>query len=213
MTERAPFRDALRILFLLVSGGKEESNLPQGARGIFRGETRLHAFDFWMRYPDYIANELLDRYERMGDPRLLSEVEEIFASDEPSIRKYPMIRFRYGAYERLDDTLAILASRDMIHVTGRKAGEQVLETDFLLMPKAYAALDHIVDDYPDIVWYRDRSRLIAALAGDRGGSELKDRQYEVIDYAKTKMGGTIPSLSDQVWARLTSMLAVRKGAA
>ena len=209
MSERSYFKDALRILFVLVAGSTEEDNLPNGARGIFRAESRLHAFDFWMRYPDYFANELLDLYMANQDPKLLSIVQEIFDNDEPDIRKLQMIRYRFGAYERLDDVLSILRSRSLIAISGRKAGAHLLETDFLIMPAAYALLDRIVAEFPETNWYRERATLVAFLAGNRGGAALKERQYETIQYATTHLGGIIPSLTDQVKERFKTLLAVK----
>jgi len=61
---REYFRDALRLLFLLVEGSEAISQPhPAGAARIFRSEARLHALDFWVRYPGYLAAELLDRFE------------------------------------------------------------------------------------------------------------------------------------------------------
>lgn len=67
MNARAPHRDAIRILFILNAGGVPLTD-PNDAlvAKIFKGEARLHAFDFWMRNPDYLASELLDAYGETG---------------------------------------------------------------------------------------------------------------------------------------------------
>lgn len=89
-----------------------------------------------MRNPDYLAEELLDVFEAKRNQHYLDAAKEIFRAEEPDIRRFPMIRWKFGAYERLDDTLAILKSRKLVTITGRKAGAKVLETDFLIMPSA-----------------------------------------------------------------------------
>ena len=50
MNARTPHRDAIRILFILNAGGMPlaDPNDPTVAK-IFKGEARLHAFDFWIR--------------------------------------------------------------------------------------------------------------------------------------------------------------------
>src|SRR5215218_6270357 len=190
MIARSPYRDAIRILYILVQGA---SRLPEpnamGAVAIFAGEARLHAFDFWMRNPDYLAEELLDMFESTGEERYLAAAKEIFDADEPDIRRFPMIRYRFGAYERLDDALSHLHSRGLVMITGRKSGSRVHETDFLVMPAAYALSESIKSDFPILRWYAERAALVAEVAGNRGGAALKDRQYERAEYAETQMGG------------------------
>jgi hypothetical protein len=211
MDARSCYRDALRILYIFTAGA---SHLPEphesGAIAMFRGEARLYAFDFWMRYPDYLADELLTLFEQTRDYRYIAAAEAIFTDDEPDIRRFPMIRYRFGAYERLDDTLALLRSRDLVRITGTKDGSRVLVTDFLIMPRAYKLAQDIVDDYFNLIWYSNRASLIAELAGDRGGNALKQRQYEQAEYAETQMGGIIPPITDRVRARLDVLKASRQ---
>lgn len=207
MPARSPHRDALRLLYVLVAGSvpfvKPD---PSTAAAVFRGEARLHAFDFWIRYPDYLAEELLDTFVRTAERRYLAAAEAIFAADEPDIRRFPMIRYRFGAYERLDDTLALLKARDLVRITGSKAGNRVLETDFLVMAPAFRLAERIVHEYPALAWYADRAALVAKVAGSRGGGALKQRQYQQFEYAETDMGGTIPPITLRVRQRLAALM-------
>lgn len=203
-------RDALRILNILIAGASSlQTPHASGAIAVFSGEMRLHAFDFWMRYPDYLAEELLNLFEHTGDSRFLHVAEEIFNLDEPDIRRFPMIRYMFGAYEPLDDALSLLHSRDLVRVTGQKSGDKVLITQFLIMPKAIVLANEIVKDFPALGWYRSRALLVAELAGDRGGSALKQRQYEQAEYAETQRGGNIPPIADRVRDRLEALKANR----
>lgn len=206
MGNRSPHRDALRLLYILIAGS---SSLPKdensGAVAIFTGETRLHAFDFWMRNPDYLADELLDLFEKTKQQRYLIEADKIFSDDEPDIRRFPMIRYRFGAYERLDDTLSMLVCRRLIKVTGRKSGEKIIETDFLIMQSAFDLSEKIKIEFPALSWYANRSRLVAEVAGSLGGAALKQRQYEKQEYAETQMGGIIPPITSTVRVRLDSL--------
>lgn len=204
----APHYDAIRILYVLVAGS---SPLPAGnpseAVAIFKGEKRVQAFDFWMRNPDYLAAELLDLFDASGESRFLRAAERIFATDEPDIRRYPMVRFKFGAFEWLDNTLAVLVSRSLVRITGHKVGGSIQETDFLLMQKAFDLAVSIVTDYPALAWYSERAALVAEVAGSDGGTALKKRQYREIEYAETNLGGTIPPITSRVRSRLESINA------
>ncbi len=118
---RNPYRDALRVLFIIRAGsGTPPEPKPQHVASIFRGEARLHAFDFWIRNPDYLAAELLDLFEASRDLAYLTAVESIFVNEEPDIRRLPMIRYFFGAFDRLDDSLSLLRSRELIQIAGVK---------------------------------------------------------------------------------------------
>lgn len=99
-------RDAIRLLFIL-SLGSEETDL--GGR-VFRGEKRAMAIDFMVRYPDYLADELLNRFENEGDIDALGAAEAIFAADEPDIRTVSMVRWRRGAFQNIEMPLSILTA-------------------------------------------------------------------------------------------------------
>jgi hypothetical protein len=162
--------------------------------------------DFWMRNPDYLAAELIELFENTGTSRYLAFAADIFRTEEPDIRRFPMIRYRFGAFERVDDALSILRLRDLIRITGRKVGDRVLETDFLLTQAAVDLTEAVVRDFPGLKWYADRARLVAELAGDRGGAALKQQQYERASYAETQLGGVIPSIAKQTQARIVELL-------
>lgn len=206
MNARTPHRDAIRILFILNAGGMPtvDPNDPTVAK-IFKGEARLHAFDFWMRYPDYLASELLDGYEATGNTDYRQAAEAIFESNEPDLRRVPMIRYLFGAYERLDDALSLLRSRDLVRITGIKGKVKVHETDFILTVRGVEVCSKAVVQEPIIEWYALRAALVAQIAGTRGGSALKDKQYEQATYAQTQLGGIIPSISTDVQRRLNQL--------
>lgn len=209
MSQRSPHRDAIRLLFILLKGCEPIQEVhPTGAVGIFRGEAKLHACDFWMRNPDYLADELLDRVETRGEKKYLKTVSQIFENNEPDIRRLQMIRYRFGAFEKLDEAMALLRSRDLVRITGSKSGQKVLETDFLLMPGAIALGDSILKDFPVLAWYEERAQLVAEIAEARGGTALKARQYEQVEYASTELGGVIPSITERVRSRFFALSVV-----
>ncbi|MGG3815180.1 hypothetical protein ABEV34_26545, partial [Methylorubrum rhodesianum] len=73
-------RDAVRLLYILALGSEEAAHDGR----IFRGEKRAMAIDFLVRYPDYLADELLTRFETEGDPAALDAASDIFDADEPA---------------------------------------------------------------------------------------------------------------------------------
>ncbi|EXI80475.1 MAG: hypothetical protein AW10_01805 [Candidatus Accumulibacter appositus] len=206
MNARTPHRDAIRILFILNAGGVPLTD-PDDATvaKIFKGEARLHAFDFWMRNPDYLASELLDAYETTSDIRYRQAAEAIFESDEPDLRRVPMIRYLFGAYERLDDALSLLRSRDLVRITGIKGKLKVHETDFILTVRGVDVCSTAVAQEPVLEWYARRSTLVAEVAGARGGGALKEKQYEQATYAQTQLGGIIPPIGPEVQRRLLQL--------
>jgi hypothetical protein len=93
------YRDALRLLIILHAGAQpiEQPDPQTGIIGVFEGEKRLMAIDFWIRYPDYLADQLLNLYDETKDPALLAEIQTIFDLEEPDVRMIKVLRWRYGA--------------------------------------------------------------------------------------------------------------------
>lgn len=103
------YRDALRLLFILVAGADEADEPASDTVKIFRAEKRLMAMDFLVRYPDYLADALLDLVEAEADEELLKKAQGIFKDDEPSVRLVRMVRWKRGAYENIEDALSLLS--------------------------------------------------------------------------------------------------------
>lgn len=199
------FRDAIRLLFVLSEGSQLLIEPIGDATHIFRGEARLHALDFWMRYPDYLASELLDRFERGGRAEDLLLARSIMSSDEPDLRRLPMVRYFFGAFDPIDNAISILKSRALVTITGRKSGDNVIETNFLVYPKAFEVCEAAVRTAQVLQWYRDRATVVCDLAGSDTGGALKARQYKKCEYAETKRGSLIPSITDDVRRRLDAI--------
>ena len=204
------YQDAIRLLYILVNGSedlKDESNSK--VKGIFRGKARLYAMDFWVRYPDYFAFELIKKYEETSTYRFLELANSIFDNKEPDLRRIPMIRFLFGAYEKLDNTLSILISKGLIKQDGLKK-TSIHQYDFLIFDKAYNLIDKASNEFDILKWYDDRTKIINEIAGQRGGRALKERQYEQLVYAQTKLGGIIPSIKEDVQDKLNQLKTLVK---
>jgi hypothetical protein len=67
------FSDAIRLLLLIAAvsdplNEAEQQAAPKDAVAVLRAEGRLQKLDFWRRNPDYLADELLNDYEREKEP-------------------------------------------------------------------------------------------------------------------------------------------------
>jgi len=169
---------------------------------MLKSQMRLQALDFWLRNPDYLANELLNEFEAGRRPDGLELARHIMDSPEPDLRRYPMVRYRFGAYEPLDDALAILMLPGYISIVRKARAGRVGQHRYYLLAAGQAALAAIFTEAPDLTWYRDRAGLVAELAGNAGGKALKDRQYLDGTYKGTPLRSRIASISDLVRARI-----------
>jgi hypothetical protein len=204
-------QDAVRLLLLIHTAADPVPSPPPGeaprdAVAVLRTQVLLQKLDFWLRNPDYLANELLTRYEHDGDPQDLDLAEQILASDEPEVRRYPMLRYLFGAYEPLDDALAMLASPRLVLKRRTRHGARP-PLDYYLTEKGQAVALQIVASVPELAYYVDRSRLVADLAGGRRGSALRDVQYLQQEYADTALGERIGGIAARARQRLADLHA------
>jgi hypothetical protein len=200
-----PYQNAIRILFILVHGAKRlPENDPSGVAGLFVGETRLHAMDFWVRYPDYLAYELINIYEETKNECFLELAEEILDTQEPDLRRIPMVRYLFGAYERVDNALSVLIAKGLLYQDVKQIKAGIRKHRYFIRSLAYDKRQEILNNpsFQSLNWYEDRAKLVAQIVGERKGNELKARQYEHIQYAKTKLGGIIPAINEEVKLRL-----------
>lgn len=209
-----PFFDAVRLLLLLDAAVVEVgSNLlqvaPPGAVGVVRTQTRLQKLDFWLRYPDYLADELLTDYESSGERILLEIASAILDSDEPELRSIPMLRYKFGAYEPLDMAMSVLSVAGLAVVRWSRTEQRVRQYDYYLTGLGRATARSCVDDFPELAWYGERTRLVVALAQGTGmtGTALRKRQYLQRDYAGTGLNEEIASIAARARRRLHALKA------
>lgn len=199
---RTTAQDAMRLLFLLVYGAKLVSDNPDGYVAVFEGKTRLHALDFWVRYPDFLAHELLNLYDETANDAYLQAAKQIFEDQEPDIRTIPMSRYRFGAFESLTEVLSILISKGLVYQQGTKVDGKIMEYQFMITQLAKDLVSKISQDFPVLLWYDQRVHLVLQVAGDLGGTALKEKQYQHLQYAQTQLGTVISSIKTEVMARL-----------
>jgi hypothetical protein len=205
------YRNALRLLFILVRGCEPFSDAEfENDVGVFDGEVKLQALDFWVRYPDYLADELLSRYEATGSVAYLNTAHKIFLDEEPNLRRVPMLRSYFGAYEPIDTAIAHLKVRGLVTPRTKPLGK-ANHRDFLVSQAAFKLIDTIIVEHTELRWYDSRVQLVLELADNRGGAALKQRQHEQKEYHETRKGDLIPTIAERVRKRLAEALEDANG--
>ena len=200
---------AIRLLACIQAAGDTQNVTQYGSDVIcvLRAQSRLQALEFWMRNPDYLANELLTEFETSGERDLLKIAQRIFDDREPDLRRLPMVRYLFGAFEPMDNALAILRAADLVRIKrGGVPGGKIREHLYLLTVAGRDALDRLASMAPELAWYRDRAAIVARVAGTQGGKALKDRQYLQAEYAGTELSHVIQPVTDRVLARLATIM-------
>lgn len=200
---------AIRLLALLGGCGTPTvDGDPPGTVKVVRSELRLQAMDFWLRNPDYLADELVSVVEAgTADASYLVTARSLLDDPEPDLRWYPMPRWFYGAYEQLNDAFSLLETYDLatLRRTGQP-GKKSLRNLFFLTQAGAAAVTELTAD-PILGWYAEQVKLVALVAGDDGGQTLKDRQYRQATYAGTDLGVAIAPIAPRVRERLDALSA------
>lgn len=201
------WQGAVRLLLLITAASQtpsdDDGELLDGTVGVVRSQLRLQKLDFWVRYPDYLANELMNEYEKTPDELvLLTLAGEILDSEEPDLRRLPMLRHRFGAFEPLDDILAPLVEKGLVRKTQLVTRQRVLEHRYWLTDRGRQVSASMIDEAPALEWYGDRTRLVVTLSDGLGGEQLKRRQYLIRDYADTPWNSYFPSIVDKARMRL-----------
>lgn len=76
---------AIRLLACIQAAGDKNNAIRWGddVVSVLHSQSRLQALDFWMRNPDYLANELLTEFEASGELDLVMIAQGIFDDREP----------------------------------------------------------------------------------------------------------------------------------
>ena len=203
------YRDAIRLLYILT--GLADPIKPAELQDsdhthAFNGEKRLMALDFYIRYPDYLADQLLNQYEETGqsNPNLLNVAKDIMKGDEPDIRTILMVRWKRGAYQKIDTALAILEAPGLIK-TVQNTALKGKPWSYLIYPKAFEVAKDAVSQQPSLEWYPKQVSALMLLPYHDSGTSLKDKQYQNFEYGNTKLGNIIPQIKSRVIERLENV--------
>ncbi|WP_370615176.1 hypothetical protein [Mumia sp. Pv 4-285] len=204
---------ALRLLVLADRTGEASADGdPSVAVKAVRSELRLQAMDFWMRNPDYLADEVISQVVdgTLGN-KYLKVARSLLEDPEPDLHHYPMPRWFYGAYEAIDDAMSLLETYGL--ATFRRSGTPGTKShrnQVFITADGVAAVAEVAKD-SELDWYTRQADLVALVAGDTVGTKLKERQYEQATYAGTQLGLDIAPIADHVRKRLDGLDATSGG--
>lgn len=197
---------AIRVLVLIDTCGDAVADSDQsGFVKVVGSELRLQALDFWLRNPDYLADQLITK---VADRELDADIylplaQNLLDGSEPNLHWYPMPKWLRGAYEALDDAFSMLQSYGLAEVRRKGNPPQSHRNEFFLTAAGVAAAAELATD-PILSWYCHQAKLVDLVAGSDKGSRLKERQYEQAEYAQTQLGLRIASIAPAVRERLAA---------
>ncbi|MFF1847147.1 hypothetical protein ACFVW9_36405 [Streptomyces sp. NPDC058217] len=176
--------------------------MPDAVKAV-RSLTRLVKIDFWLRNPDYLAHELLTEVEEGRQPpqNTLLLVAGMIGGKAPSLHRYPMAKYLYGAYERPDNALALLASRKHIRLLRVNESSANARKDYYLLPKGQAAATALREQVPPMRWYVHQAEAIGLIPEAVSGGLMRRRQYEHPGYEAAVNGRLIPEITEEVTKR------------
>ena len=199
------YRDKLRILLILYNFSEEigeSSDLYPEYLKVFKSEVKLQKIDFLIRYPDYLANELLNLVEEKNINKDLIKgyVKLIFSSNEPELRREDMLRYFFGAYEEIDHIISFLVSFGFIKFESRRnVSGRVFDKMYYISKYGIDKIEKdILQNIENVTWYQQRMLLIKEFFGDLSGTELKTRQYEYEQYRTTPINQYIQGIQHEV---------------
>lgn len=202
---------AVRVLVLLNTCGDPVTDAdPDGFVKVIRSELRLQALDFWLRNPDYLADQIISKVAigELDAARYLSLAQDLLDGDEPNLHWYPMPKWLRGAYEALDDSFSMLQSYGLAEVRRKGSPPQRYRNEFFLKAPGVTAAAELAAD-PVLSWYSRQAELVDLVAGSDKGGRLKERQYEQAEYAQTELGLRIASIAPVVRERLATQFQMR----
>lgn len=204
---------ATRVLVLLdVLGTPVGASCDvDGAVAVVSSLVRLQKLDFWLRNPDYLGDELLTEFEqgRASLDEVQPHVQRMLDGDAPQLHTYPMERYIHGAYEFIDDALAVLKLYEQIEHRRAADSGALSRRDYFLLQKGRDSIAAMRSDIPELEWYVQQATAIGLIADAAKGVAAKRRQYLQAEYAETVHGDVIPSILERVRARAVALKVVQ----
>lgn len=196
------YRDKLRILLILYFFS-DETNEKEGCNRILKGEVKIQKLDFFLRYPDYLALDILNLFienrQKMCTKDIKNDLKLIFEGKEPEIRREDMLKFFYGAYESLDNIIVFFRARNILKFESHKSinGKNIEKKYFLTNKGKDVIENRIFKELPQAKWYIKICKVIKKYYNGYTGTQLKERQYKYIEYKKATLNEAIPRVNDK----------------
>ena len=176
---------------------------------VIQAERKLQKLDFLVRNPDYLADLILDACAagRLQKERLL-DAKAVLSEREPDLHTYRMLRNKHGAYEPLNNALAVLRHPGLIQIVraGLSSDVQVRRRDYYLLEAGQEFAAKLRAEIPVLAWYDQQVLYVRTATEGMSTEELKALQYGHAEYAGTPKGQMIAGISERVRARLAEAL-------
>lgn len=207
MCKENSYRSRLRILLILYFFSEEldsDAEYRPEYEKVFKSEVKIQKIDFLVRYPDYLASELLYLIESNNPKANKDEIKDIiidiFNNQEPELRRDEMLRFFFGAFEDIDDIIAFLVSKNFIKYESKRSSDgRIFDKLYYLSSFGVRKIeDEILTNLEKANWYKERCKIIHKYFGDLTGSELKFRQYQHEEYKNTPLNQYINGIDEEV---------------
>lgn len=195
------YRDRLRIIILYTLCDRIQDN-NNGYFGVFRTEIKIQALDFLLRYPDFLAMELMDLMSSdltIDRDKVKKIIKNIYENREPNIRVEEMEKFFHGAYESIDDVIAFLVSVDFIkHDSKKRTDGKTYDKIYYITLKCSDKIENNLKEIAPVSWYFNRCDLIKKYFGKLSGTDLKARQYKYSEYSNISYRSHIQNIDKKV---------------
>lgn len=208
---------AARLLIIMDKLGveptpQEKEAVPEAMK-VVHALSRLAKLDFWLRNPDYLADELLNDVasKALDADEALPHVQRMLQGSAPTLHLYPMQRYKYGAWELPDKAVAVLKTHGLVATKRAKemdaAAASKSRRDYYLLADGQSVLANMRAQVAQIAWYDAQADAIDLLSMGRTGAAAKNRQYRQPEYAATPVGATIAPILDRVRERFIEVAA------
>ena len=213
-TERSVEVDAARLLLILYHFATEPDDASRRLRcwpsrpvsRHFTPEYYLQKLDFLVRYPSYLAYELVELHD-LGVPAaadgaaVQAVIRRLVGDREPEYRTMPFRKFWRGAYESIDRVEAWWYARELVYTGTEQRGGAATpgrpQKHYFLTPLGVAAAERLVTDVVHAQWYDDRIRLLLRFYGGLTPAAVKALQYSHAPYRAAQLNEHIPDLAPE----------------
>lgn len=196
------FRDRLRIIILLYTFCERLENKSSRNYGVFRGEIKIQALDFLLRYPDFLSMELmalLDEDKTLDADNIKAIIIDIYGNKEPEIRVEEMEKFFHGAYESIDEVIAFYVSIGFLeHESKKRIDGKTYDKQYFITQDCVDRIEQHLQKIEAVSWFFDRCKLLKKYFDAFSGTELKARQYKYAEYSGISYRSHIKSINEKV---------------
>ncbi len=213
-TERSVEVDAARLLLILLHFARVPDMAVHSLRcwperpviRHFTPEYYLQKLDFLVRYPSYLAYELIELHS-LGVPTaadgaaVQAVIRQLVNDREPEYRTMPFRKFWRGAYESIDDVEAWWYAREIVF-TGTEPRGGVdspgrPQKHFFLTQLGEHTAERLVAQVEHAHWYDERIRLLHRFYGGLTPAAVKALQYSHPPYRAAQLSEHIPDLAPE----------------